>query len=319
MSPDLCKVVYSRGHLIPKIVGTLSGYLQRLRDLLRVRSFDGVYVALWVTPFGTSFFERICRLLARKLIYDIDDLVFLGDASPSNRWLQFIKGKSKPIFLMKSADHVITCTPYLDNFARRYNSQTTDISSTINTERYLPKTEYSNAKRITLGWSGSHSTARYLRILAPVLRGLRSRIDFRLLVIGAPGFQLDGVDCEARPWVLEREVQDLLDIDIGLYPLPLNEIWVQGKSGLKALQYMALGIPTVATAIGANFRVIEDSVSGYLVRSETEWESRILQLADDSALRQRIGRAARARVELLYSVRANTPKYLAIWDQVYRV
>ena len=84
---------------------------------------------------------------------------------------------------------------------------------------------------------------------------------FKLLVIGDPLFHIDGLDCEAIQWVENSEVRDLQRIDIGIYPLP-NEEWVLGKSGLKALQYMALGIPTIASAIGANYRVIEDGISG---------------------------------------------------------
>ncbi len=92
-------------------------------------------------------------------------------------------------------------------------------------------------------------------------------------------------------WSSASEVTDLQRIDIGLYPLP-DEEWVLGKSGLKALQYMALGIPTVATAVGANFRVIEDGVSGFLVRSDSEWIDALSRLIDDPELRLRIGQNA---------------------------
>ena len=100
-------------------------------------------------------------------------------------------------------------------------------------------------------------------------------------------------------------------IDIGLYPLP-DEKWVLGKSGLKALQYMALGIPTVATAIGANFRVIEDGVSGFLVQTEEQWYSILEKLILNSDLREEIGKNARIRVEKLYSITANRDIYLNI-------
>ena len=58
-------------------------------------------------------------------------------------------------------------------------------------------------------------------------------------------------------------------ICIVIYSLP-NEQVVYGKSGLKVIQYMAPGIPTIATATGTNFRVIENVTSGYLVNSEEE-------------------------------------------------
>jgi glycosyltransferase involved in cell wall biosynthesis len=116
-------------------------------------------------------------------------------------------------------------------------------------------------------------------------------------------------------WKEATEVEELNTFDIGIYPLP-NEEWVLGKSGLKALQYMALEIPTVATAIGANFRVIEDGVSGFLVNNEKEWEERLMELLKDDDLRKKIGSHGKERVEEMYSVRANKTTYLRIIDSV---
>jgi len=154
-----------------------------------------------------------------------------------------------------------------------------------------------------------------LGLLTDVLRDLARHRRFRLLVIGAPDVRIDGVNVTAIPWAEPTEVADLQQIDIGLYPLPFEE-FALGKSGLKALQYMALGIPTVATAFGANFRVIEDGVSGFLVRTAAEWTEKLLLLMGDPDLRRRIGRAARERVVRHYSVRANRDTYLGILQQV---
>ena len=74
---------------------------------------------------------------------------------------------------------------------------------------------------------------------------------------------------------MPSEVQDLQEIDIGLYPLP-DEEWVLGKSGLRALQYMGLGIPIVTTKIGANSRIIQDGENGFLVSDQKEWKDRLL-------------------------------------------
>jgi glycosyltransferase involved in cell wall biosynthesis len=311
MTRSFQAIVYKPGRFVSKAGWTFYGYLRRIRDLLRLRNFDVVYIFLWVTPFGTTLFERIFRFVAKKIIYDIDDLVFLGKTSQSNKIVAILKGRSKPPYLIRTADHVITCTPYLDSYARQWNQATTDISSTINTETYTPVNRYKNEQILTLGWSGSHSTSEYLHIIDDVLRRLAKALDFRLLVIGDPGFKLRGINVDARGWNLDTEVKDLQEIDIGLYPLP-DELWVQGKSGLKALQYMALGIPTVASAVGANFRVIEDGLSGLLVNSLDEWEDRILRLAGDPELRRRIGTKARERVEQIFSIKVNRDRYLNV-------
>ena len=100
--------------------------------------------------------------------------------------------------------------------------------------------------------------------------------------------------------------------DIGLYPLPMDNQWVLGKSGLKALQYMAVGLPVVATAIGANYRIIENGRSGFLVKTKEEWIAALLTLMNDPQLRKNIGIAARENVEASYSIHANAPIYLSI-------
>jgi glycosyltransferase involved in cell wall biosynthesis len=216
---------------------------------------------------------------------------------------------------MKSADHVITCTPYLDSFVRKYNEHTTDISSTINTDLYKPRQNYSVRDKFTIGWSGSHSTSKYLHLLDDVFRDLARTHDFRLLVMGDASFKLDGVDVEAIPWKEEYEVDVINRFDVGVYPLP-DEQWVLGKSGLKALQYMAAGIPTVATGIGTIFRIIRHGENGFLVKTPEEWKEVLTRLMNDQQLRQRVGEQAAETVEKHYSINATKGVYLSILDQL---
>jgi glycosyltransferase involved in cell wall biosynthesis len=274
-----------------------------------------VYTFLWVTPFAPPVFEKLVGWLSKKLIYDIDDLVFLTPPSSANPLIHYLRSPKNHISLMKSADHVITCTPYLDSFVRKYNKNTTDISSTINTDLYQPTKDHSTAKKFTIGWSGSHSTSKYLHLLDGVFRELAKKHPFRLVVMGDEHFKLDGIDVEALPWKEEYEVEVINRFDIGVYPLP-DEQWVLGKSGLKALQYMALGIPTIATAIGANFRVIENGESGFLVTEEKEWLQTLEKLMTDPLLRERIGKNSRNRVIQSFSIEATKTIYLGIIDQL---
>ncbi len=310
-------VLYRPNHFAHKILGVCKGYARRLRDLWRASAYDGLYIFLHATPLGGSLLERLFRFRAKRIVYDIDDLVFLGRSSAANSYLSLFKRPEKYEYLMKSADHVVTCTPYLDAYARKFNAQTTDISSTIRTDVYLPVNAYSNDRSLTLGWSGSHSTVPYLALLQNVFQRLAERHRFTLRVIGTSKFSMPGVQTEAIHWTEASEVRDLQGIDIGVYPLP-DEEWVLGKSGLKALQYMALGIPTVASALGTNFRVIESGVSGFLAKNEDEWVDYLERLILDPGLRKRLGQEARTRVEKLFSVQANQGTYLRIFQQVYK-
>ena len=307
------KVLYKKGFLFKKIYGTIAGYSKRFLLLFSIHRYDTVYVFLWVTPFGPPVFESLVCAISKRIIYDIDDLVFLKHKEAEPWYAYFLKGRQKPVYLLKRANHIITCTPFLDEYARKFNPHTTDISSTINTVTYQPVNEYTNNKKIVLGWSGSHSTIRMLKLIIPVLTALKEQTDFKLVVMGSADFSIPGIETEAYEWSEEIEISTLQKIDIGLYPLP-DEEWVLGKSGLKALQYMSLGIPTVATNIGCNARVIEDGVSGFLVNTDQEWLEKILLLIRDPELRKTMGTAARKRVEQYYSVKANEPVYLSILE-----
>ena len=317
MTQRFWDIVYKPGRLPEKVFWTLWGYLKRVIDIFRLPFYDGGYIFLWVTPFGFPVFEWLYVRLFKRFVYDIDDMVFLGHVSDANKFILNLKGRSKMLYLMKKANHCIVCTPRLDEFVQQFNKRTTDISSTINTDAYVAVNPYTNERKLTLGWSGSHSTAKYLHLLDDVLREVGQEVDFRLKVIGDGTFDIDGVEVDSMHWEEATEVENLQQIDIGLYPLP-NEEWVMGKSGLKALQYMSLGIPTIATDIGAHKRFIRNGENSYLVNSPEEWKETILKLAKDPELRKRLGQEAAKTVEDTYSVHANEPIYLGVLDGVFR-
>jgi L-malate glycosyltransferase len=308
-------IAYKRGRVVEKVFWTLFGYFRRVGDLLRLRAYDVVYVFLWGTPFGPPLFEKLMVWLQPNIVFDIDDMVFLSHSSRANAWLVRLKGREKSLFLMERARHVITCSPHLTELAKAKNPAVTDISSTIDTDRYSPGVSHGTEDVVTLGWSGSHSTSRYLHLIEPALVQVASKFQVKFLVIGDETFRFRELECEAIAWNAVREVEDLRRITIGVYPLP-DDDWVLGKSGLKALQYMALGIPVVATAIGANFRVIDDGVSGYLVHTENEWVDRLGTLIQDWELRRRMGAAGRRAVEERFSVGANAGTYVRIVREV---
>ena len=109
-------------------------------------------------------------------------------------------------------------------------------------------------------------------------------------------------------WSAEQEVQDLQAIDIGVYPLPVDD-WVSGKSGLKAIQYMAFGIPCVATNVGTTPLIIRDGENGLLVQTEAEWLDALERLIDDPHLRRRLGEQARRDAVAKYSTKAIAAEY----------
>ena len=123
-----------------------------------------------------------------------------------------------------------------------------------------------------------------------------------------------GVRIENEPWSLQREIELFNTCDVGVYPLP-NDEWTLGKCGFKAIQFMACGVPVVASPVGVNNQIIEDGVSGLLANSEAEWRDALRALLTDAELRRRIGSAGRRRIEQSYSLQANAPAVVTVFER----
>lgn len=321
MDMAMWDVVWEKGHLPAKIMGVLRGHLRRMRDMIRIRRYDLVYVFMWVTPFGTSLFERLTRAQARALVYDVEDNILteqkLDGADNPNPITRLLKGPGKTRYLIRRADHVITSSPFLNDFCLDINENKacTYISSSIDTDRFQPATPYSNDKPVVIGWTGTFSSKIYLDMLRGVFQRLAAKARFKLRVIGNFDYELPGVDLEVIRWTAKHEVRDLQAFDIGVYPLPIDD-WVLGKSGLKAIQYMAFALPCVATEVGTTPMLIRHGENGLLVKTETEWEDALAQLIVDPAMRRRLGEAARKDAVAKYSLAAIAGQYREIIESV---
>lgn len=311
MSEHMQQIVYKKGYLTSKIAGTIKGYLRRLNDLFKIRKYDIVYLFLWSTPFGPPISEWIIRKLARKMIYDIDDLIYQADSSPNNRLIKKLKSSSKVDFLMKNADHVLVSTDKLLKYTQKFNDNVSLIPATIDVNKYnIPKSKKTNT--IVIGWSGSHTTSKYLHLLDGVLKYISNKHEIKIMVMGDKNFAIEGVDIELINWSADTEVQSLQQFDIGLHPIP-DEEWVYGKSGGKLVQYMAAGIPTVASAIGPNFKAIKEGYNGFLVNTDEEWIEKLEILIKDHELRKLLGANAKKLAVDQYSIEANLYKYLSVF------
>lgn len=305
------KIIYQQGRYLQKLRYTMLAYLRRFFLLWKVGQYDIVYVHLWATPFGPALYERLLRLLAKKIIYDIDDLIYKGGSSPNNRMISFLKTSWKVDYLMRRADHVLVSTPKLLAYTRQFTHHVSVIPATIDVNKYQEKA-LSTAGPVVIGWSGSHTTSRYLHLLDRVFKELAGRHSIKIKVMGDQDFVIDGLDIELLAWSAEQEVAHLMDFDIGVHPLP-DEEWVYGKSGGKLVQYMAVGIPIVASAIGPNFIAIKDGYNGFLVSTEDEWLLKLELLITDEKLRRAMGNNAKTLARENYSVEANLDKYLQVF------
>jgi glycosyltransferase involved in cell wall biosynthesis len=165
---------------------------------------------------------------------------------------------------------------------------------------------------VTVGWIGSPSTQEYLRHIGPALARFCAETGGRVQAIGVEErFQLEGVPLEAVPWSKETELAALQALDVGIMPLA-DSPWERGKCGFKLIQYMACGLPVVASPVGANREIVIDGETGALAATQDEWVSALKSLAGDAARRRRMGEAGRARVVSGYSLQAVAPRLAAL-------
>jgi glycosyltransferase involved in cell wall biosynthesis len=251
------------------------------------------------------------------VVFDFDDAIFVSYRSPSNGYLSYLKFASKTKTICRIASHVMVGNPYLAEYALQVNDRVTVIPTTIDTEKYRVPERREKTGPPVIGWTGSYSTVQHLDTMRGALKKLAEKEPFRLRVIGTPSYECPPVDVQAMPWRAETELEDLSEIDIGMMPLP-DDRWSKGKCGLKALQFMARGIPTICSPVGVNTDIIQDDQNGFIAGTEDEWVEKLSRLLRSAELRRRLGDAGRATVEEQYSAITQTPRVYEIFKSVLR-
>jgi glycosyltransferase involved in cell wall biosynthesis len=290
---------------------------RRTLQLLAARRYDVLVVQKETFPFGL---ERLIDRLGIPLVYDFDDAIYAASALPDGRgrWLRSAaervlrRERALPALLAR-ARVVVAGSPVLAAYAERHAREVVVIPTVVDTDAYTPA-PLRRAGTLTVGWIGAPPNRVYLEPLRPVLRELARRFDLRLRLVGPSDFDCPGVRVECTGWrhyaSVADEVADLHGFDVGIMPLP-DTGFAAGKCALKAIQYMACGVPVVASPVGVNAEVVGDGVCGFLADTPAAWSDRLARLLADPDLRVRLGAAGRARAEAHYSLRAATPRLAA--------
>jgi glycosyltransferase involved in cell wall biosynthesis len=314
---ELHSIVYKPGQLRKKLQLVTRNLVRRLKTIGEARNYDLVYILREAALLGPAVFERLLYQDRVPFVFDFDDAIFVSYRSPSNGYLSYLKFASKTKTICRLASHVMVGNPYLADYARQVNDNVTVIPTTIDTEKYRVAPRKTDGGPLTIGWTGSFSTVQHLDTLRGALKKLAETEQFRLRVIGTPSYELAPVGVDAMPWRAATELEDLCAIDIGVMPLP-DDNWSKGKCGLKALQFMALGIPTICSPVGVNTDIIQDNENGFLAGTEAEWVEKLTALLRSAELRRRLGDAGRATVEQKYSAAIQAPRVYEIFKSVRR-
>jgi glycosyltransferase involved in cell wall biosynthesis len=278
--------------------------------------YDGIVIEKEFLPYLPGGLEHWFMKLGRKISLDYDDPVYLtyeGIRNPVLRVLFAEKIKR----IMRASAFVTVGNTYLESYARSCSGGVYIIPPAIDLRRYDLVGEHPKSGELRVGWIGTPFTLKYVVNLSVTLQELSRSHSFRLILIGVDHYALDNVCVEVKKWDYDSEVADLKSLDIGIMPLT-DEEWSRGKCGIKLLQYMAAGVPAVASPVGINAEIIRDGENGFLAANEQEWTEKLSRLVADPDLRARLGREGRRTVEELYSLDRVAERLVQIYKREFQ-
>ncbi len=286
------------------------GEHERSALLERATEFDSVVVQRRLLSRNDW---NLLRKNARLLAYDFDDAVMYRDSYHGHPWLlpdRIVRFRQ----VVTECDAITAGNRYLAELALRVakNGRIHQVPTTLLMGSYNPRTDPFPSARFSAGWIGQHTNFPYLEALGNPLRELaKLNPGFSLVTISDRIPRIEGIALETIPWKAETEAQALAGIDVGLAPLADNR-WTRGKCGLRALQFLASGIPSVVSPVGTQLELAEKG--GCLAaRSDDEWVFAVTQLINDEPLRRSIVARGMEIVEQHFVPAPWTDTLLSAW------
>lgn len=285
-------------------------FTKRIVAMHQRSRFDVLWIEKETLPWWPLWLE-LGLLRGVPFVLDYDDAVFHN--YDQHRWaaVRWVYGRRLD-GLMARSHLVVAGNPYLAERATAAGAQHVELLPTvIDLQRYPAPQARKPAQDVPrIVWIGSPSTARYLQLLHQPLQKLAAQQPFVLRVIGAK-VDLPGVPLELVDWAENTEVADVAACDVGVMPL-LDSPWERGKCGYKLIQYMACGLPVVASPVGVNGSIVQQGGNGFLADSPQAWITALQTLLADAALRKQLGQAGRLRVEQEYCLQVTNSRLAAL-------
>ena len=309
-SPDFARPV----RFLYYIYVSLERLFRFLAILFICKRFDIIFLQRTTFPLRL---ETLLKAANNKIIFDIDDAIYMPDTEGSDiitGMKKYVK-KSEVINILKAARAVIVENEYIKDFVSRYCRNIHKIPGPIDTKRFFVANK-KDANPVVIGWIGSPATTFYLHELDDVFAEIKQKFDFvQFRFIGLGKYNNTRVEFERIGWSLETEVRNLQEFDIGIMPMPDNE-WTRGKLGCKMLQYMAVGVPAVVSHTSTNEEIIKNGENGFFASAPDEWIKALSLLIEDGALRKRIGTAGRKTIERACSLSENSGKLMDVFTRI---
>ncbi|WNC23017.1 glycosyltransferase family 4 protein [Thermosynechococcus sp. PP22] len=299
-----------------KYIHALKGIFNRLIKLLRLNHYNLVILEKEIFPYMPFFIENYF-IPNVPIVVDYDDAIFHQYDQHKNKIIKSLLS-SKIASIMNSATLVTAGNNYIAEYARNTGARWVEVLPTVvdlSKYTFVQNKINTELSRLKIVWIGTPKTQKYLLHIASVLTRLSQIYKIQLIAIGTHNLHLPKTEVISVPWSEETEAQDIAQCDIGIMPLP-DEPWERGKCGLKLIQYMACGLPVVASPVGANLDIVQHGVHGFLASTNEEWATALETLIQNADLRTRMGLAGRRRVEQHYALQVTAPKLAHLLESV---
>lgn len=325
LDSDGFKSLYSSGTPASKLKSLVSGVAERTGLSIKAARYDLLFVQREAVPVGPGVFEWVyTRLGGLPMVLDLDDATYVRYVSPTyGRLGSALKFFGKTDKLIDRSEVVICGNRFIAEYVEGRGKRAVVIPTIVDTDVFKPGERGSEVP--VIGWIGTHSTFPFLEKLFPVLSSLARRHRFILKIVGAgrEAVEVDGVEVRNLPWSLEREVEDFRSLDIGLYPIDtagtLDAAWLAGKSGFKAIQYLAVGVPFVMTPVGVCAEIGEPGGTHFDAASDEDWYNALDKLLSDRSLRVGMGRAGREHSLANYRLETHAETLVRVLREVCEV
>lgn len=286
---------------------TMDYMLHRVSQMRRRPKPDLIWIEKEALPWVPWLMERALIARGIPIVSDYDDAVFHRYDKHRSLVVRVLLGR-KIGRLMAASALVVAGNPYLADHARHSGArQVETIPTVVDLDAYDVDPARKRRDKPRIGWIGTPETWQgFAQPVHKVLAHLLGQHKAVFRAVGAAMQPETRGTLELIPWTEGTEVELIKSMDIGVMPLP-NTPWARGKCGYKLIQYMACGLPVVASPVGVNRDIVEHGVNGFLAESDEEWRAAIDTLLNDADLRHRMGTAGRRKVEQQYS--------LQIWGQ----
>ncbi len=288
--------------------------VRRVVQILSAADYDIVFVQKAIMTAYVRGLPELLRKRARRLVYDIDDAVHLEPPHPLGTPWNVFEDRDQIYKICSQADLVLAGNAWLTTMAEEHCQNTELFPTVVDTHRFVPSEKEPRSFRI--GWIGNASTTICLQ---PAVEALAQVPEAKICLVGGDPSRIDWTghvapNIEVRPWTYENEVNEIHRFTVGIMPQP-DAPWMLGKCALKALQYMACGIPCVASPVGAICDIIRHGENGLFAETTQEWLDAFDRLRNP-ALRQLLAEAARATVEENFSLTQAAPRLLDLLNEI---